>query len=177
MSSPPSGPDASRSSRAAMTGSPPGESPRLAILSRNSTRSPRTSRVFRFSPSFVSQERLWSLPSTRTALPFFKYWFTSSACFLQNTTFTKQVSSFHSPFLSLYRRLTARPKLATGASPAYRTSGSRVRRPASITLLSAGSFTSDAIVSPPHRNRTNRPTRHRHHHPLDGVPRTSPAAP
>ena len=63
----------------------------------NCTRSATTSTTLRFWPSFVSQSRVWSRPSTMTGLPLSRYSPQLSACLAHTITVRKQVSSRFSP--------------------------------------------------------------------------------
>jgi len=68
---------------------------------RNWTASATTSVEYRLVPSGPSQLRVWSLPSTKTGRPFFKYSLQISARRAQTTIRMKHTSSFFSPALEL----------------------------------------------------------------------------
>src|SRR5437763_13640329 len=83
-----------------------------------------------------SQERVCSLPSMYTLLPFFRYSPAISANRCQSTTLCHSVRSCHSPPLSLKRSFVARVSFATAAPlGVYFTSGSFPKFPRRITLL------------------------------------------
>src|SRR5215217_2558158 len=94
-----------------------------------------TSCLLRFWPSSVSHRRCCKRPSMMAPFPLLRYWPQCSACLPNTTISTKQTSSLRSS-ACLNRRLTARPKLATGVPlGVYRSSGLRVRLPKRMTLL------------------------------------------
>src|SRR5262245_31914281 len=93
--------------------------------------------------------------------PLLRYCPQCSACLPKTTMSTKQTSSFNSS-PCLYRRLTARPMLATGVPfGVYRSSGFRVRFPRRITLLNPA--TGKLL-----RRCVDRPRRHKFFFEVDG---------
>src|SRR5262245_17553419 len=96
----------------------------------------------RRSPSLVSHERCSRRPVTTTRAPFSSDSDTFWARSRQQVTLKKEVLSSHC-WLSRFchRRLTATPKVVTGAPAGVkRSSGSRVRLPTMVTLDDIGSL-------------------------------------